>query len=120
VKKELGDGSNYNLSLQYSNKGEGSGGALLSLRKYLSSGFAVFNTDEIYNVEINDLFRFHQKHQAVATLVSNDQTNLSGIYLFEPEVFAEIPAGFSTIEDSLLPKLAKEQKLVAIPMIDVK
>lgn len=119
VKKELGDGSNYNLSLQYSNKGEGSGGALLSLKKYLTSAFAVFNTDEIYNIEIDELFRFHQKHQSVATLVSNDPTNLSGIYLFEPEVFTHIPAGFSTIEETLLPKLAKEQKLIALPLVGI-
>jgi len=118
VKKELGDGSDYNLSLQYSNKGEGSGGALLSLKKYLNSSFAVFNTDEVYDVEINDLFKFHQSHRAVATIISNDPANQSGIYLFEPEIFSNIPNGFSTIEDSLLPKLAKELKLVAWPIIN--
>lgn len=118
VKKELGDGSDYGLSLQYSNKGEGSGGALLSLRKYLNSSFAVFSTSEIYDVEIDSLFRFHQSHQSTATLISNDVKDISGIYLFEPEIFSYIPTGFSTIEENLLPKLAKELKLIAWPIIN--
>lgn len=116
VKAKLGDGSKYNLSFVYNNEGEGSGGALYVLKKELKHTFVVVNIDEPTDLDLKKLLKFHRKHSGTATIATTDLDTLNGIYVFEPEIFESLPKGFSMLEDEVIPKLVRDEKVVVYPI----
>ena len=117
IKEKLGDGKDFGLKLHYAEGGEGTGGALLSLKKHLSQTFVVLNlTTENISYDLSRLLAFHKSHSSEATVVTNDLSDMRGIYILEPIILAQIPKGFSMLEDDVFPKLAKENKLVVHPI----
>lgn len=117
IKEKLGDGKDIDLKLEYLTEGEGSGGAILPLKKNFNKTFLVFNSDKIYDLDINKLINFHRSKKSLATVMTTDLEELDGLYVFEPEVFSYIPKGFSMLETDILPKLAKEEKMIIRPTI---
>lgn len=117
VMNKLGDGSKYGLKFVYSDKGEGSGGALAVLKKELKNTFIVINHHNFSDFKISKLLDFHKKHQFSATIATNDLDTLSGIYILEPEIINTLPKGFSMLEDDVLPKLIKDGRAAVCPMI---
>jgi len=117
IKEKLGDGKSFDLKLEYLTEGEGSGGAVLPLKRHFRQTFLVFNSDKAYDLDINKLNNFHKSKEIFATVVTDDLKNMSGLYVFEPEIFKYIPKGFSMLESDVLPKLAKEDKLIIKPSI---
>lgn len=93
---------NFTINVTFSDKGEGSGGALKSLKKDLTDTFVVFNTSKNYDYDINSLISFHKKNQCLATIATDSLSDLDGIYVFDPKVFNYIPKGFSMIEENTL------------------
>lgn len=117
IKNKLGDGKDLNLKLEYLTEGEGSGGAILPLKKIFRKTFLVFNTEKALNLNINKLINFHKDKHSTATVMTSDLKKLDGLYLFEPEIFDYIPKGFSMLESDILQKLIKEEKLIIRPTI---
>jgi NDP-sugar pyrophosphorylase family protein len=117
IKEKLGNGSEFGMKFSYSDKGEGSSGALSSLKKHLTETFIIFNSEENPIVDLKFLIDYHKQHKAIATIATTDLTGMKGIYLFEPEIFSFIPRGFSMIEDDLIPLLVTEGKAIIYPVI---
>lgn len=116
IKDKLGNGEDFGVKLEYLEEGEGSGGALLQLKKLFNNTFVTINTDEKFNVDFNDLIEYHKKHQATATIATNNLDTLKGIYIFDPVIFNQIPKDFSMLESDIFPKLLKENKLIVRPL----
>ena len=116
VKEKIGDGREFNLKLDYNDKGAGSGGAIKELQGQLKKTFMVFNTTQKFDIEFNFLMNYHKEHKSVATIATDNLETLEGIYIFEPEIFDYIPKEFSMIDESILPRLIKEGKAILYPL----
>jgi NDP-sugar pyrophosphorylase family protein len=117
IKQKIGSEKEYGLKIEYI-KGEGSGGAILSLKKQLQSTFVVIEPKYSINRPISKLVEYHKNHRAIATIFSDDMELGSGLYVFEPDIFQYIPKGFSLLQDDIFPKLAEEDRLVIAPVIE--
>lgn len=118
VKDKLGKGDKFGLNLKFIEEGEGSGGVLLPLKKVFDKTFLVFNAaNNIKGLNLEELFEFHRQQNIVATIATDDLTELNGIYVFEPQIFDFIPKDFSMLESDIFPKVVKEKQLVIYPLI---
>lgn len=117
VRTILGDGSKYKMSFTYCTEGEGSGGAIHSLKKSLDSTFLVVNPENEADFDFRKILKFHKKHGSEATIATKNLEQISGAYVFEPSVLSAIPKGFSMIEEDLIPKLLKEDSAIIFPLI---
>lgn len=116
VREKIGFGVEYDLSIRYNDKGQGSGGTLNVLKKELYSTFLVINTAQNLDLDLKSLVEFHKKHRALLTVATNDLESFEGIYVVEPEALSKLPKGFSMLEDDLIPALVKEQELIVYPI----
>lgn len=75
IESHFGDGSRYGVALSYYLETEplGSGGALTQLE--LDEDFLLINGDVIFNVRIAPILAYHQKHSALATLVTHPNSH---------------------------------------------
>ncbi len=117
IKEKLGNGEEYDMKLEYLEEGKGSGGALLPLKKHFKKTFFVINSSRAIKNDLNKILDFHKNKAAVATVVTDDLNTMDGLYIFEPELFKYLPKGFSMLETEILPKLAKEDKIIVKPLI---
>ena len=117
VKAKLGNGEEYGLNFIYSDKGEGSGGALSILKKELAGTFVVVNHNRFDDLKIENLLAFHKKHGSIATIATDDLSDYLGVYVLEPEIIKYLPRGFSMLEDDIFPKIIKEGKAIVCPVI---
>jgi NDP-sugar pyrophosphorylase family protein len=115
IRQKLGTGEKLGLNIIYSDKGEGSGGALASLRKSIDGTFVVVNTEKFLDIDIDRLINFHRNYSPISTIV-REGDSLRGLYVFDPEVFNCIPKGFSMIEEAVLTKLIEIDKAIAYPL----
>lgn len=115
VKETIGDGSDLGIEISYSDKGEGSGGALAALKTKISNTFIVFNCEEAAAIDLPKLLDFHQKHRPLATAAVDELNDLHGIYVLEPGFFEIIPRGFSMLED-ILKKALELDKAIVYPV----
>ena len=116
IKEKLGNGEDYGVKLEYLEEGEGSGGALLPLKKIFTGTFVAINTDGKFDIDFNNLISYHKRHQVTATIATNDLNTFRGIYILEPEIFALLPKDFSMLETDIFPQLLKEDKLIVRPL----
>lgn len=117
IKKKLGDGKDFGLKLHYAEEGEGTAGALFSLKKHLSQTFVVLNLPpKNISYDLSKILAFHKNHRGEATVATDDLSEMKGIYVFEPKILNQISKGFSMLEDDIFPKLMKENKLVVYPI----
>lgn len=112
VREKIGEGDKYKLTLEYFTDGEGTGGALLPFKKFFTSNFIVFNSSQNFTGNLEKIVAFHKKNSAVATTFFDNNDSLTGLYVFEPEVFNYIPKGFSMIENDVIPKLVENGELI--------
>ena len=70
IKQQYGDGSRYGIRLSYveEKKPLGTGGPLRLARKLLKESFIVTNGDELKDIDLNAMFRFHTRNRASATI----------------------------------------------------
>lgn len=109
--------NNMGLDIEYSEAGEGTGGALLTLKSRLKNSFIVINPGSRLPENIDALLSYHRLHKSIATIATNSLVELKGCYVLEPEVFSHIPEGFSMLEEDIFPQLIKEGSLVVYPLI---
>ncbi len=147
-KKELiedyfGTGEQWGIHIKYIKETEpqGTSGVLHKIGKYINSPFVMCNGDELKDINIKEMFEFHKKQGALATIAvttttnpenygvvvlngnkvysfiekpkTNIPTNLinAGLYIFEPEVIQQAPLGFGRLEQDVFPKLVQKEKL---------
>jgi len=145
IKGYFGDGSKMGVSINYSEQKPGyligTGGCLRSLNQFIDSTFILMYGDNLINIDIKDMYSFHKKNNAKATValkaVSLDTssygiaklrgdkilefsekkkrfTNLinAGFFIMEHDVIGIIPKkGFSKLEDDVFPQLAGKNQL---------
>ena len=117
IKKELGDGKNFDVKISYLERGEGSGGVINLLKSALNKTFIVVNVTESLEFDYKSLIDFHKSTSYLATVATADIKNMTGVYVLDPEVLGFIPKGFSMLEEDIFPKLLKENKLSIYPVI---
>lgn len=71
LKDRLGDGSQFGVSIQYSDEDEilGTGGALKRMQAELDETFVVLNSDTIIDLDLTAAIRSHHDSGALATMV---------------------------------------------------
>lgn len=143
IKNYFGSGKKLGLNISYIEENEplGTAGPLFSLRDSLKNSFLVCNADELKDIDLMDLFSFHNENGAVATValttvsdpkkygsVKMKGSNIiefvekpkkeitsrlisCGTYVLSPEIFQYINKGKSMLETNVFPKLAREGKL---------
>lgn len=122
----------------------GTAGPLRLARDLLKETFIVSNGDELKDIDIGRMHELHARSGAMATIAlteADDPTkygvavmeedrilkfkekpkvppsNLinSGFYIMEPEVLGMVPAGQSSLERDIFPKIADRKKLFGFP-----
>jgi len=142
IKEYFGNGSKFGIKITYieEDKPLGTAGPLKLAEQLLTSTFILCNADELKEIDLADMFRFHKKNQGIGTVAlttaknpesygvarlqgnrilefiekpKEPPSNLinSGLYILEPEVTRYVPDGFSMIEKDVFPKIARAGKL---------
>ncbi len=122
IKKHFGDGSKFNISIEYLEENEplGTVGALTKLPEPPSKAVLIMNGDILTNLDLGRLLSFHEENGAVATMavrdyevqipygvveVEGDELRSlrekpyhqhfvnAGIYVLDPDLIAQIPRG---------------------------
>lgn len=136
----LGDGSEYGVNVMYvQDRESGTAGAVKSAARHISGPFFVVFSDIYFNFDLSKMAAFHHTNKKPATIAvsvtelgkSLDNIKIAGnsitefqykvgksrthhvnagIYLFDKEILAKIPATGS-MERDVLPALAREGKL---------
>lgn len=146
IKEYFGDGSKFGINIVYTeeDKSLGTAGAVKLARQYLNDTFIIINGDNLYDIDITDIYLFHKQNNAVATMAltstkepsaygvvelkgnkivdfsekpkktSSNFIN-SGFYIAEPAILDLIPEGFAMLEKDVFPKLARQGKLFGYP-----
>lgn len=142
IKQYFGDGSRWNVEIEYieEQKRMGTAGALSLLPKSPDMPFFVMNSDLLTKVDFVRLLHFHQKHSGSATLCTREYShqipygviNLeghdvidmvekpthrfsvnAGIYVLEPETLNDIPDDCFFDMPSLINVLLENKKTVS-------
>jgi NDP-sugar pyrophosphorylase family protein len=116
IKQKIGSGEEYGLSIKYLEKGEGSGGALLPLKKNLENTFVVINTANFSTFDYSRMLRYHKQFNLTATIATSDLSEMTGFYIFEPRIFDHIPKGFSMLDADIFPKLLDKNEILIFPV----
>lgn len=72
VEEYLGDGSRFGVDIAYSREPVllDTGGGLLGAKRFLDQGtFVIVNSDVLIDLRLDEVLRFHRRHQAAVTLV---------------------------------------------------
>ncbi len=117
IQDELKKGEKFGLHINYLEKGEGTGGVLLEMKKSLKKSFLVINIDKKIDVDLKTLIEFHKSSLSLATVATENIKTLRGVYVLESEVLDYLPKGFSMIEEDAFPKLLEEGKLTIYPIL---
>lgn len=117
IKKNLGDGRDLGVQINYLEGSEGSGGALHLLKNALKKTFIVISVNDDYDIDYKTLIDYHKNSRKIATIATDDIKSLKGIYVLEPSVLSYIPGGFSLLEEDVFPKLLKENKISIYPIL---
>jgi NDP-sugar pyrophosphorylase family protein len=138
----FGSGEKFGVNISYSREDEplGTAGPLNQVRDQFNDTFLVMNGDILTDIDFYDLVAYHRKEKSIATIalsrrtvdidfgvVQIDEQNeflkwqekpvieymvSTGIYIFEPDVFAVLPStGFFNLPDLII-KLGEEKKKV--------
>ncbi|MCP3682548.1 MAG: NTP transferase domain-containing protein [bacterium] len=70
IKEKIGDGKNFGVNVNYveESKPMGTGGPLRLAQHMLSSTFIACNADELKELDLAQMYEFHKKHKALATI----------------------------------------------------
>lgn len=123
----------------------GTAGALHLAEPYLQSSFMVLNADDAKDINISEMYKFHNGHNGLCSIAltttpdpsaygvallngnrvitfiekpnSPAPSNLisAGCYFMEKEALELIPEGYATLETDLFPKLTKQDALFGYP-----
>ncbi len=117
LKEKLGTGESLGMRISYVRSDLGTGGALLQLKNQLKHTFLVANIDRPVEFDLKNLIKFHREHAPLVTIATRSLTELTGIYVMEPKLFAFIPPGFCMLEDTVFHEMTKQGKLLPYPIL---
>ncbi len=85
IEDKLGDGSHYNMHINYTVEAAplGTAGAYRHAAALIKDTTLVFNGDILTDIDLNDVIRFHKEQEAVATLVLAPVANPTAYGLVE-------------------------------------
>ena len=144
IKNYFSNGSEFNVEIIYCEEPvkTGTAGALRVASEYITEPVVVCNTTNLFQIRLQDMFKFHKMNGASTTIALTTDTDPSkygvvvlngnkifdfvekpknkipsnlisaGVYIVNPEVIDLIPEGFSKLEVDLFPKLARDESLV--------
>lgn len=77
LKDQLGDGSRFDVSIEYSDEEEilGTGGGLKRMQGQLDETFVVLNSDTVIDLDLTAALRSHHESGALATMVLREDPN---------------------------------------------
>ncbi|MEM6732851.1 MAG: NDP-sugar synthase [Myxococcota bacterium] len=80
LKDRLGDGSDYGVSITYSEEEEilGTGGGLKRMQSVLDETFVVLNSDSVIDLDLPAALAAHRAAGAIATMVLREDSNVEG------------------------------------------
>lgn len=149
IKEYFGDGHRFGVKITYIKEDEplGTAGPLKLAKGLLKEPFIMCNADELKEIDLIDMFTFHNKNEALATIAlttvedpskygvarlqgnkivefvekpkSNPPSRLinSGLYILDPKVIDYVPEGYAMIEKDVFPKIAQEGNLFGYSFI---
>lgn len=118
IKDKINPDSKASLKIEYIEGGQGTGGALLTLKNKIKSDFLVVNLENPASCDLKNLIQFHRKQKPVITAATKDLNDYYGIYVLDPQIFNYLPKGFSMLENEVFAKLMKEGKLLFYPILE--
>jgi len=72
IKEYFGDGSKFGVTIRYVEEDPnfplGTAGPLKLAKKWLTKTFVMTNADELKNIDLEDMYRYHKEHKAMATI----------------------------------------------------
>jgi NDP-sugar pyrophosphorylase family protein len=142
IHQEFGDGRKWSVAIQYSEESSplGTAGAIKLAEKFLTNSpdFVVMNGDSFLELDLQQLLRFHDEHDGLATIAAHRVPDAArygtvhigargrvtrfsekmgmpepgtingGVYIFRREVLSHIPEGPSSLEKDVLPGLTDQ------------
>jgi NDP-mannose synthase len=137
IRSVCGDGSQWNMRLNYTQELEplGTMGPLSLLREHLDAPFLVLNGDVLTDLSLNQFVHYHRGHQSILTIATatramkmdfgvideragrvtefREKPEVShlvsmGIYLMDPAVLDRIPSGIPFGFDDLMFQMLEE------------
>lgn len=77
IRDYFGDGSQYGVNISYLEEKEplGTGGAIKNVESLIRNRFIVLYGDEMLDINISKLMRFHLKNKGIATIVLHETTH---------------------------------------------
>ncbi|NHI91090.1 MAG: hypothetical protein EAX96_01220 [Candidatus Lokiarchaeota archaeon] len=129
IKENLGDGSKYDVKLNFffEDRPLGTAGALNFLRDQLTETFLIISSDIIFDLDLKNMLKFHKEKHSIATLaltvaeipvafgiVVTEQDEKIVRFMEKPtwgEVFSDkINAGIYLLEPKVIDSIPKESK----------
>lgn len=149
IKEYFGDGNRFGVKITYIKEDEpmGTAGPLRLAKDLLKEPFIMCNADELKEIDLIDMFTFHNKNKGLATIAlttvedpskygvarlqgnkivefvekpkSHPPSRLinSGLYILDPKVIDYVPEGYAMIEKDVFPKIAQEGNLFGYSFI---
>ena len=132
IRSYFGDGSKFGVEIIYSSEDEplGTAGPMRLIREHLNETFFFMNGDLFTDIDLKEMYEFHKKKKAVATIGLTKRTVdidfgvikideekeftewkekptleylvSMGIYVFEPGVVQHLPDGFFNVPDLIV------------------
>lgn len=146
IREYFGDGRRMGVNITYVEEKQplGTAGPLRLAEHLLSGSFVLCNGDELKDINLYEMFKFHKENKASGTIAlttvedpsrygvarlegkkilafiekpSSPPSNLinSGLYILEPEVVKLVKPGSCSIEKDIFPLLAEQGKLYGYP-----
>ncbi len=145
----FGDGKKLGVNIRYVAETTplGTAGPLLRASDLLTETFVLSNGDELKDFDLSDMYLFHKRNNAMATIALTQVDNPeeygavrlqgthivefiekskgplatrminAGLYILEPSVLRYVKKGKCMMEKHVFPVLAKEQKLYGYPFV---
>ena len=89
ILRALGDGSQFGVHLEYLHETElmGSAGAVKALERFFDEPFVVVGCDDLTDLPLDKLVKFHEKKKAIATigLVERDEVDQYGVVVVDDD-----------------------------------
>ncbi|UCC86164.1 MAG: mannose-1-phosphate guanyltransferase [Anaerolineales bacterium] len=77
IQDYFGDGSSVGLTIHYAVEEVplGTAGSVKNAQRYLDEPFLVISGDDVADIDLSDIFRFHREHRSLATLTLKSVTS---------------------------------------------
>jgi len=111
----FGDGTGWNATFSYHETEQGSGGGLKEVVDRLPAHFAFINIEEHVAFDWPLILHYYQRFLPLATLYPSAKDTWRGVGIAQKDMVNYVPAGFSILEEQVLPELYKQGDVIYLP-----